>query len=90
MDSSSLSKNIVYDNILSHSPSIKELNVFLSFSHNISTVAELSLECDGLTLTGVAQWAGHCLTDPKVTSLIPGQGSCLGGKSGRQLGAGKR
>ena len=39
-----------------------------------------------VALTGVAQWVGHCPTNPKVTSSIPGKGTRLGCGPGPWLG----
>ena len=38
-----------------------------------------------ITLTGVAQLIGHCLTNCKVASSIPSQGTCLCCRPGFQL-----
>ena len=35
-----------------------------------------------VALTGVGQWVGRLLVKEKVTSLIPGQGTCLGCRPG--------
>ena len=41
---------------------------FLYFELKINT---------SFALTGVAQWAGHCPANRKVTGSIPSQGTCL-------------
>ena len=43
-----------------------------------------------MALAGVAQWIEHQPVNQKVTSLIPGQGTCLGCRSGLQLQTCKR
>ena len=45
---------------------------------------------NNLALAGVAQWVGHHPTNQKVTSLTPGQGTCLGYMPGPWLGVCKR
>ena len=40
-----------------------------------------------LALAGVAQWTECWPVNPKVTGLIPGQGTCLGCRLGPHLGA---
>ena len=35
-----------------------------------------------MTLTGVAEWVGHCPANQKVDSLIPGQSTYLGCRPG--------
>ena len=41
---------------------------------------------ENLALAGVAQWIEYQPVNPKVTSSIPSQGTCLGCRPGPQLG----
>ena len=52
----------------------------------ISQVGEGMTERESHSLNGVAQWVGSHPANQKVTSWIPGEGTCLGCWPGPQLG----